>query len=151
VHYVDSAGAVHSVLEGLAYPNGIVLRPDGKTLLLGESGNNRILSFAVTSPGRLGPKRVFADLPSPKGKNAEGLPDGMCLDEAGNLYVAHFGMGRIEVLNPAGKILRRYQAGNQSASNVALSGLHHDQLYITGALGDRDASPGALFRLDLSH
>lgn len=150
VHYVDSAGTAHTVLEGLAYPNGLVLRPDGKTLLLGESGTNRILSFSVVAPGKLEGKKIFADLPSPKEKNAEGLPDGMCLDEAGNLYVAHFGMGLVEVLNPAGRIIRRYQAGNVSASNVVLGGPHHDQLYITGALGDRDTSKGALFRLDLS-
>ena len=151
VHYVDSTGAVHTVLEKLAYPNGLVLRPDGRTLLLGESGTNRILSFTVTAPGKLAEKKVFAGLPSPKEKNAEGLPDGMCLDEAGNVYVAHFGMGLIEVLDPAGKVIRRYAAGNLCASNVALGGPNHDQLYITGALGDRDSSKGALFRLDLSH
>ncbi|HTY37187.1 MAG TPA: SMP-30/gluconolactonase/LRE family protein [Bacteroidota bacterium] len=150
VHYVDSTGRVHTVLEGLAYPNGLVLRPDGKTLLLGESGTNRILSFAVTSPGRLEGKKVFADLPSPADTNGEGLPDGMCLDRSGNLYVAHFGMGMIEVLNPSGKIIRRYQAGNMSVSNVALGGPHRDQLYITGALGDREKTPGALFRIDLA-
>lgn len=150
VHYVDSTGTLHTVLEGLAYPNGLVLRPDGKTLLLGESATNRILSFTVIAPGKLRGKKVLADLPPPKEKNAEGLPDGMCLDNAGNLYVAHFGMGLIEVLNPAGKIIRRYKAGNLSASNVALGGPHRDQLYITGALGDRDTSPGALFRIDLS-
>jgi gluconolactonase len=149
VHYVDSSGAVHTVLEGLAYPNGIVLRPDGKTLLLGESGNNRILSYTVTAPGKLERKKCFADLPFPKDKTAEGLPDGMCLDETGNLYVAHFGMGRIEVLDPAGKIIRGYQAGNLSASNVALGGPNRDLLYITGALGERE-SRGALFRLDLA-
>src|SRR5512132_1098437 len=66
VHYVDSTGAVHTVLTGLAYPNGLVLRPEGKTLLLGESGTNRILTFTVTAPGKLEGKKVFADLPSPK-------------------------------------------------------------------------------------
>ncbi len=150
VHYVDSSGTVRTVLEGLAYPNGLVLRPDGKTMLLSESGNNRILSFMVTAPGKLDGRKVFAALPSPKEKNAAGLPDGMCLDRDGNLYVAHFGMGLIEVLNADGKIIRRYKAGNLSASNVALGGPNQDQLYISGALGDRDSSRGALFRLELA-
>ncbi len=151
VHYVDSSGVVHTALEGLAYPNGLVLLPDGKTLLLGESGNNRILAYTVTAPGKLKGMKVFADLPSPTDKNGEGLPDGMCLDRAGNLYVAHFGMGLIEVLNQKGKIIRRYKAGNLSVSNVALGGPGREQLYITGALGDRDSTPGAVFRLDLTH
>jgi len=151
VHYVDSSGAVHTVLEGLAYPNGIVVRPDGGTLLLGESGNNRVLSFRVVAPGKLEGKDVFSDLPSPEEKNGEGLPDGMCLDKDGNLYIAHFGMGRIEVLDHSGKIIRRYQAGNQSVSNVALGGPNQEQVYITGALGDKDSTPGALFRIDLAN
>lgn len=150
VHYVDSTGRVRTVLEGLAYPNGLVLRPDGRTLLLGESGNNRILSFVVSAPGKLEGRRVFANLPAPKDKNGEGLPDGMCLDKAGNLCVAHFGMGVIEVLNQKGKIIRRYKAGNLCASNVALGGPKRDQLYITGALGDKDTTPGAVFRIDLA-
>jgi gluconolactonase len=149
VHYTDSSGTVHTVLKGLAYPNGIVLRPDGKTLLLGESGKNRILMFTVIAPGNLEGEKIFADLPSPTDKNGEGLPDGMCLDGTGNLYVAHFGVGLIEVLDPTGKIIRRYKAGNMSVSNVAFGGPNRDQLYITGALGDRDSSRGALFRLDL--
>jgi gluconolactonase len=151
VHYVDSLGAVHTVLDGLAYPNGLVLRPDGRTFLLGESGNNRILSYKVVQPGKLSGKKIFADLPSPKEKDAEGLPDGMCLDKSGNLYVAHFGMGIIEVLNSSGKIIRRYQAGNVSVSNVAWGGPERQQLFLTGALGDRDTAPGAVFRLELNH
>jgi sugar lactone lactonase YvrE len=60
-------------------------------------------------------------------------------------------MGRIEVLDHSGKIIRRYQAGNQSVSNVALGGPNQEQVYITGALGDKDSTPGALFRIDLAN
>ena len=148
VHYVDSTGAVHPVLEGLAYPNGLVLRPDGQTLLLSESANNRILAFTVARPGKLEGKRVFALLPYAGDKNTLVLPDGMCLDGGGNLYVAHFGLGKIEVLDPQGKILRRYEAGNMTCSNVVFGGPDKDNLYVTGALQDR-SSAGALFRLDL--
>jgi len=149
VQYVDRSGIVHTVFEGLAYPNGLVLRPDGKTLLLGESGTNRVLSFKVTAPGKLEDKTVFADLPYPEERDAEALPDGLCLDDDGNLYIAHFGMGRIEVLDVAGKSIRRYRAGNLTASNVVFGGTNRNQLYITGALRDQ-SSPGAVFRLDLS-
>jgi len=149
VHYVDAQGKTHLVAEGLAFPNGIVLRPDGKTLLVGESQHNRILSYEVLSPGKLGKRRVFANLPTKEGEQIANEPDGICLDRAGNLYVAHYGMRQVQVISPAGKILRRYGAGNLTTSNVAFGGPRRDQLYVTGALDDEKDSPGGLFRLDL--
>ncbi|HYO63360.1 MAG TPA: SMP-30/gluconolactonase/LRE family protein [Pyrinomonadaceae bacterium] len=149
VHYVDARGKTHLVAEGLAFPNGIVLRPGGKTLLVAESGRNRILSYEVAAPGRVGKARVFADLPTKEGEQVANEPDGICLDRAGNLYVAHYGMRQVQVLSPAGKLLRRYAAGNLTTSNVAFGGPRTDQLYVTGALGDEKTTKGGLFRLDL--
>jgi len=76
-------------------------------------------------------------------------PDGMCLDAAGNLYVAHYGMKQVQVLSPAGKLLARYDGGNLTTSNVAFGGPKMDQLFVTGALGNYEGSKGGLFRLDL--
>jgi gluconolactonase len=149
VHYVDPQGKTHRIADGLAFPNGIVLRPDGKTLVVGESGHNRVLSFDVLSPGKLGPRKVFATLPSKQGDQVDNAPDGMALDEAGNLFVAHYGMHTVQVLSPEGKLLRSYPGGNLTTSNVAFAGPNMDQLYITGALADEKASKGALWRLDL--
>ena len=149
IHYVDARGHTRLVAEGLAFPNGIVLRPDGKTLLVGESGRNRVLRFDVRAPGRLRNMRVFADLPQKGAGQIENAPDGMCLDEDGNLFVAHYGMRRVQVLSPSGELVRSYPGGTLTTSNVAFGGPRMDQLYVTGALaGERD-SPGALFRLDL--
>ena len=149
VYYVDAKGKTRLAAEGLAFPNGIALRPNGKTLLVGESKHNRILSYNIISPGRLGKMRVFANLPVKEAEQIANEPDGICLDAAGNLYVAHYGMRQVQVLSPAGKILRRYGAGNLTTSNVAFSGTRMDQLYVTGALGDEMKSKGGLFRLDL--
>jgi gluconolactonase len=149
VHYVDALGKIHLVAEGLAFPNGIVLRPDRKTLLVGESNRNRILSYDLTAPGVAGQMRVFAELPTKGGEQIANEPDGMCLDKDGNLYVAHYGMRQVQVLSPEGKLLRRYGAGNLTTSNVAFGGPRMDQLYVTGALGEEKTTSGALFRLDL--
>jgi gluconolactonase len=149
VHYVDPHGKTHLVAGGLAYPNGIVLRPDGKTLLVGESKHNRVLAFPVLEPGKVGKMTVFADLPTKKGDQIDNQPDGMCLDADGNLYVAHYGMHQVQVLSPEGRLLRRYPGGTLTTSNVAFGGPNMDQLYVTGALGKSDGSEGALFRLDL--
>lgn len=149
VYYVNARGEIQPVAEGLAFPNGIALRPEGKTLLVGESNHNRILSYDVLAPGKLGKMRVFANLPKKQGEQIANEPDGICLDADGNLYVAHYGMRQVQVYSPGGKLLRRYAAGNLTTSNVAFGGARLDQLYVTGALGDEKTSKGALFRLDL--
>jgi gluconolactonase len=149
VHYVDAEGKTHLVAKGLAFPNGIVLRPGGKTLLVGESQHNRVLEYPVLAPGQVGKMRVFANLPEKKGDQIDNQPDGMCLDSAGNLYVAHYGMRQVQVLSPEGKLRRRYPGGNLTTSNVAFAGKNMDQLLVTGALSKEQGSPGALFRLNL--
>ena len=144
VHYIDAREITHTVASGLAFPNGIVLRPDGKELLVGESQKNRILAFPVLEPGKLGEPRVLVDLPAKGPGQIANEPDGIALDTEGNLYVAHYGMGQVQVVSPEGKVLRRYPGGNLTTSNVAFAGPRKDQLFITGG------QPGALFRLDLS-
>jgi gluconolactonase len=149
VHHVDARGLTRTIASGLAFPNGIVLSADGKTLFVGESGHNRILKFALLSPGRVGPQEVFATLPARSGDQTANEPDGMALDEEGNLFVAHYGMRQVQVLSPQGRVERSYNAGNLTTSNVAFGGARMDQLYVTGALGDENTTRGGLFRLDL--
>jgi gluconolactonase len=145
IHYTGRDQITHTIAEELAFPNGIVLRPGGKELLVGESQRNRILAYPVIEPGKLGEPRVFARLPAkdPALGQMDNQPDGMALDAEGNLYIAHYGMGRVQVLDPEGKLIRSYAGGNLLTSNVAFAGPELDQLYVTGG------NPGALFRLDL--
>jgi gluconolactonase len=143
VHYVDPNGQTHTIATGLAFPNGIVLRPRGNELLVAESQKNRVLAYPVLAPGKLGPMKVFVDLPQKQGEQSDNAPDGMALDAEGNLYVAHFGMRQVQVVSPQGKVVRHYPAGNRLTSNVAFAGPHMDQLFITGG------EPGAIYRLEL--
>ena len=143
IHYVDLEGTTHFVAGGLAYPNGIVLTPDRQRLLVAESNKNHVLLYEVLSPGKVGPMQVFAELPTKEGDQIGNQPDGVCLDAAGNLYVAHYGMRQVQVLDPEGKLIRRYPGGNLTTSNCAFGGPKLDQLFVTGG------TPGVLFRLDL--
>jgi gluconolactonase len=150
IHYVDRSGTTTQLDSGLAFPNGIVLTPDGKRLLLAESQHNRVLVYEVTAAGKIGQRNVFAELPK---KNAaqgqiDDQPDGMCLDAVGNLYVAHYGMKQVQVLDPSGKLIRQYDGGNVTTSNVAFGGRDMNQLFITGGIGP-EAGEGGLFRIDL--
>jgi gluconolactonase len=143
IHYLDARGTCHTVSNRLAFPNGIVIRPSGKELLVAESRRNRILKFPLLEPGKLGAPGILIELPQKGEGQIDNQPDGIALDAQGNLYIAHYGMRQVQVVSPEGKLIRRYPGGNLTTSNVAFAGPEMDQLYLTG--GD----PGALFRLDL--
>jgi gluconolactonase len=149
IHFVDGRGKTHLAAEGLHYPSAIVLRPDGRTLLVAESLRNRIVTYDVLAPGKLGPMKLFAALPLKPAGQADNQPDGMCLDQHGNLYVAHDGMAFVDVLSRKGRWIRQYPAGLVTVSNVGFGGPKMNQLYITGGLGVEGRGEGGVFRLDL--
>ena len=150
VHHVDSRGKTTLAADGLAFPNGIVLAPDGKKLYLAESHHNRVWVYEVEGPGRLGGRKLLCDLPrkDEAAGQIDNQPDGMCLDANGNLYVAHYGMGQVQVLDRQGTVVRRYETGLLLTSNVAFGGPDHDMLYVTGAV-DGSSKPGGVAVLNL--
>lgn len=79
---VDPAGRVEQVADGLLCPNGTVITPDGETLVVAESLASRLTAFTIDAAGRLGGRRLFADLAD------VGVPDGICLDAGGGIWVA---------------------------------------------------------------
>ncbi len=125
------------------------MRPDGKTLLVGESKHNRILSYDIISAGKVGKMRVFAKLPVKEAEQIANEPDGIGLDAAGNLYVAHYGMRQVQVLSPAGETPAQIRGRQSNYKQCRFRRTNMDQLYVTGALGDETKSKGGLFRLDL--
>jgi gluconolactonase len=147
VHYVDREWKTHLAAGGMWVPNGLVLSPDGTLLYVAETVPNRIVKFAVLPDGELGPMELFADLPSREGHQAE--PDGLAADTEGNLYVAHLGMTAVQVLSPAGKLIRTFPAGNYDASNLVFGGPALDELYVTGSIGHRSRAAGRVYRLKL--
>lgn len=156
VYYVDSEGDICTVSDGeIDFPNGIVLRPNGQTLIIGESLQNRVLQFEVRQPCELGPSQVFAVLPSQPNAwtSGEAEPDGMALDEAGNLYVAHFGAGLVRVFSPTGELLGSLGTGASSITNFAFSANNPSELYVYAANGnslEELDEGGRIIRLTLS-
>jgi gluconolactonase len=145
VHYVTPDGVTHTAAGGMNVPNGLALSPDRALLYVAETGRNRVLAFPVEAPGKLGPVREFAALPEGEGVQAE--PDGMAVDEAGNLYVAHLGMSVVQVIAPDGTWLRSLPAGNYDVSNLVFGGPDMDHLYVTGSVGSRRDTPGRVYRI----
>ena len=81
---VTPDGEASVAAEGMEFPNGTVITPDGATLIVGESWGRRLTAFDIEEDGSLTNRRVWADL----AKNGVGPPDGICLDAEGCIWVA---------------------------------------------------------------
>ncbi|MEZ5560302.1 MAG: SMP-30/gluconolactonase/LRE family protein [Pseudomonadales bacterium] len=79
---VEPDGAARIVARDMMFPNGAVITPDGRTLIVGESWASRLTAFDIADTGDLGNRRVWAEQPD------GALPDGICLDEAGGIWLA---------------------------------------------------------------
>src|SRR3984957_8014500 len=83
---VDPGGQVSVAADGLEFPNGTVITPDGGTLIVAETLGRRLSAFDVAVDGSLSNRRVWADL------SGHGIaPDGICLDASGAVWVANAG------------------------------------------------------------
>ena len=143
VHYVDAQGQDAPGRRGLAFPNGIVLHARRQDAVVGESKKNRVLVYDVKAPGKLGESKVFADLPEDsRPGQIDNQPDGMCLDAAGNLYVAHYGMQQVQVLSPEGKLIAPLPGRQRDHQQRRLRRPEHDQLFVTGGLGEGGGAAG---------
>jgi len=127
VFRLDPSGKVTLLTKDLSQPNGLAFSPDGKRLYVDDSQRRNILVFDFTSEHTLANGRVFAEEPGGKG---DGVPDGMKLDLAGNVYVT--GPKGIWVWNPEGRHLGTIVLPEQPA-NLAWGDPGYRTLYITAA------------------
>ena len=117
-----NSGKTVWLIDGLQFPNGLCFSPDGTTLYIGESVNKNILKIS----NGVGILDTLITLP---GGNQD--PDGMDVDEKGNLYIAYFGGGKIFVVSPEGELLDSLKTPGQKPSNVEFGGEDMKTLFIT--------------------
>lgn len=118
-------GIAEVVSTAAAYPNGIGISPDGKTLYVIDFSGNKILRHALTETGEVGPAEVHIQFDG-------GGPDGMAVAESGNLYVALNLASKIAVVSPTGQIIREYAfARGSGVTNACFGGDDFKTLYVT--------------------
>ena len=92
-----------------------------------ESDSDRVYRFGLTNDGQLGAREVYAD-------SVGRLPDGLALDEAGNLYVACYASDEIWRISPSGeKTLLAWDYHGillSRPTNLAWGGENRDMLYV---------------------
>ncbi len=79
---VEPDGSARTVADELMFPNGTVITPDGRTLIVAETFASRLTAFDIGADGNLTNRRLWATMP----KGA--VPDGICLDQGGGVWVA---------------------------------------------------------------
>jgi sugar lactone lactonase YvrE len=131
---VDPDGRVREVAGDLHFPNGMVITPDGKTLIVGETLGARLTAFEIRPDGALTNRRVFAAI--------DGLiPDGICLDAEGAVWVAWPGSNKIVRVREGGEIADTIALPERHAYACMLGGADRRDLYICTAL---DHMPGVI-------
>jgi sugar lactone lactonase YvrE len=121
---VGTDGKASVVAKELCFPNGIVITPDGRTLIIGETTGNRLTAFDINDDGSLGNRRVWAQLPSSIG------PDGICLDADGGVWCANpEGQDSVVRVCERGNITDRIKVDTHAYA-VMLGGPERKQLFI---------------------
>jgi sugar lactone lactonase YvrE len=130
---VDPDGAVTRAAEGLEFPNGTVITPDGRTLVVAETMGGRLTAFDVAADGALTKRRVWAKL--------DGVfPDGICLDAEGAIWVSDARGPDLLRVREGGAIERRIPTGpGRHAFACMLGGADRRTLYVCTCTGSGPA------------
>ena len=123
---VTPDGQVREVADGLEFPNGTVISPDGKSLIVAETFGRRLTAFSIADDGGLSERRVFAQFD-------EETPDGICLDARGGVWVSSFESGEFVRVEDGGTITERIPVPGKRAVACALGGPQRQTLFLLTA------------------
>jgi gluconolactonase len=116
VYMIDNSGKTHLIVLDLIRPNGVALSPDQKTLYVAQSDQKAyIMAYPILPNGLVGKGKLFFDASYLNKEGLKGGPDGLKVDQNGNIFSS--GPGGVIILNAKGKLLGRIETG-QATSNV---------------------------------
>lgn len=119
---VQPDGIARVVANGLEFPNGSVITPDGKTLIVGESLGHRLTAFHIEEDGSLINQSIWAEL-------GDAVPDGIALDANNGLWVASPLSRELLYVEEGGKIAQRIRCDSMPIA-CALGGLARKTLFV---------------------
>jgi sugar lactone lactonase YvrE len=120
---VQPDGRVQQVADRLSSPNGMVVTPDGGTLIVAETLIGRLLAFEIGPSGRLSGRHTFARV---DGRHA----DGICLDADGAVWIGSPGHGVFLRVHEGGRVSDSVSVGDRWAVAPALGGAGRRTLFM---------------------
>lgn len=123
VYRLDARGNIKLLVKDMSQPNGLAFSPDGKRLYVDDSEQKNIRVFDFLADGAVSNERIFGEEKEPGG-----VPDGMKVDESGNLFVV--GSKGIWIWDANGKHLGTIALPQQPA-NLTWGEKDYSTLYIT--------------------
>ena len=139
VYRMTPAGRVDCVLDNVPSPNGLVMNHDETMLYVAVTRGNCVWRVPLTRDGNATKVGIYIQL-----SGGWGGPDGLALDGAGNLAVAHVGLGTVWIFDAHGEPLYRVRScAGMHTTNVAYGGPDNCTLYIT------ESATGAILCADL--
>jgi len=136
VYRLAADGRLDCLLDTGVSPNGLVLDPAEATLFVAMTRDNAVWRMPFMRDGSVSKVGRFCSLFGPSG------PDGLTMDRAGRLFVAHASLGHVFVFAPNGECIARIKScAGPTCTNVAI---RDDRLYIT------ESSTGTVMVADIS-
>jgi sugar lactone lactonase YvrE len=129
---VDPDGKVSRAADDLMFPNGMVITPDARTMIVAETFAHRLTAFTLAADGALGNRRLFAELPGC-------FPDGICLDAEGAVWVADARGHDVLRVFDGGRIAERIGVGERTVFACMLGGEDRRMLFLCTSTGSGPA------------
>jgi gluconolactonase len=127
-----ASGTLDCLIDNVPSPNGLVFDPKETTLYLAVTRANSVWRLPLRPDGKVNRAGLFCQLIGGWG------PDGLAVDKAGNVLIAHAGGGAVWIWSPLGLPLYRVVAadGGLLTTNIAFGGPEARTLFITNSLSN---------------
>jgi gluconolactonase len=139
VYRLTPWGRLDCLVETGISPNGLVLDLNEAVLFVAMTRDNAVWRLPFMTDGGVSKVGRFCSFFGSSG------PDGLTMDKAGRLFVAHASLGHVFVFAPNGECIARIKScAGQACTNVAIGGANSDKLYIT------ESATGSVLVADIS-
>ncbi len=136
LYRLDADGSVHTMIENVTTSNGIVWSSDHTKMYYIDTPTQKVMQWDFNNEtGDISNPKTAVEIPSEMG-----YPDGMAIDEKGNLWVALWGGSAVGCWNPAtGELMRTIVVPAKNVTSCAFGDKELGTLYITTARTGTDA------------